>query len=348
MKEVAIVILNFNGAHYLVKFLPSVIEFSRGCRIIVADNCSTDNSIDILQKQFPEVEILRLNNNFGYSKGYNEALRQIQSKFYILLNSDVEVTSGWWQSSISLLKSSDSVAAVQPKILSYYNKSYFEYAGAGGGFIDKLGYPFCRGRIFLAMEKDENQYDDVIEVFWASGACLFIKSSCFDQVGGFDPEFFAHMEEIDLCWRLQKAGYKILYNGISHVFHVGGGTLEHSHPRKTYLNFRNGLTLIFKNYNNFQLVTLLPVRILLDWIAAVKFSLFDSPRHGWAVIRAHKFFIKNLPANRAKRKKIKKIETSRATTIYSGSIVYKHFVKKVNSFRQLDMQVNQINNTTTS
>jgi GT2 family glycosyltransferase len=348
MNDVAIVILNFNGAHYLIKFLPSVLQFSQGCRIVIADNCSTDNSVEVLTKQFPQVELLQLKINHGYSQGYNEALRQIKSPYFILLNSDIEVTEGWWQSSIALLKSSEKIAAVQPKILSFHDKTLFEYAGAGGGFIDKLGYPFCRGRIFMSIESDQQQYNDVVKVFWASGACLFIKSECFDQVRGFDPDFFAHMEEIDLCWRLQKAGYDIVYNGKSHIFHVGGGTLERSHPRKTYLNFRNGLSLLYKNYTNTQLITLLPVRLSLDWIAALKFSLFDSPLHGLAVLRAHKFFLINIYRNKKKRNEVRKIASSPVTTIYPHSIVYQHFIKGIKKFEALDFKIKNVNNTTTS
>lgn len=342
MDEVAIVILNFNGAHYLTTFLPSVLQYSQGCRIIIADNCSTDNSVEVLEKQFPQVEILQLKKNHGYSQGYNEALQQIDSPYFILLNSDIEVTEGWWESSIELLKSSEKIAAVQPKILSFHDKNLFEYAGAGGGFIDKLGYPFCRGRIFLSIEADQQQYDDVVKVFWASGACLFIKSKCFDQVGGFDPEFFAHMEEIDLCWRLQKAGYNIVYNGQSYIFHVGGGTLERSHPRKTYLNFRNGLSLLFKNYTNKQLVTLLPLRLLLDLIAALKFTLFDSPQHGLAVLRAHKYFLKNIPKNKKKRNEVKKLSSFPVKTIYPHSIVYQHFIKGIKQFKALGFKVKNL------
>ena len=338
MNDVAIVILNFNGAQYLLRFLPSVLEFSSGCRIIVADNASTDSSLEVLNTYFPQVEVLKLPVNHGYSQGYNEALARIDSEYLVLLNSDVEVTRGWWESSIELLRKHDNIAAVQPKILAYANKEFFEYAGAGGGFIDKLGYPFCRGRIFLSLEKDEKQFDDVIPVFWASGACLFLKSSKFREVGGFDPEFFAHMEEIDLCWRLQKAGYQIYYNGKSHVFHVGGGTLERSHPRKTYLNFRNGLTLLYKNYNRRQLLTLLPLRFILDWIAAVKFTLFDSRRHGWAVLRAHKFFFKNLKHNTRKRKMINKGKNNSLKTIYPGSIVFQHYLQGKKTFEELDWE----------
>lgn len=335
MNEIAIVILNFNGGHYLTRFLPFVIEHSKGCRIIVADNCSTDNSVEILQKQFTNVEILQLSENYGFSQGYNKALEQIDAHFYVLLNSDVEVSENWWKRPVELLGENENIAAVQPKILSFHEKSEFEYAGAGGGLIDKYGYPFCRGRIFNTVEKDEGQYDDELKVFWASGACMFIKSKAFHKAGGFDPDFFAHMEEIDLCWRLQKMGYEIYYTGRSTVFHVGGGTLERSHPRKTYLNFRNGLSLLFKNYSTANLIKIFPIRILLDWVAIIKFTLFDSYKHGISVIKAHRDFILSFRENRKKRGEIFSKTFKDVDNIFPRSIVFEYYLKRKNKFTDL-------------
>lgn len=335
MSEVAIVILNFNGAHYLTRFLPSVIQYSEGCQIIVADNCSTDNSVEILQKQFPKVEIVQLEENYGFSKGYNMALQKVKAAYYVLLNSDVEVTDGWWQKPVDLLQKNDKIAAVQPKIRSYHNKSEFEYAGAGGGYIDKYGYPFCRGRLFNTIEKDSGQYDDETQIFWATGACMFVKSEAFHNAEGFDPDFFAHMEEIDLCWRLQKMGYQIFYTGKSHVFHLGGGTLERSHPRKTYLNFRNSLSLLFKNLSGKIFLSILPVRIFLDFVAIAKFTLTDSPKHGFAVIKAHRDFLLSLKKNIRKREEIKKKATHEVTNTYPGSVVFEYFIMKRKNFSKL-------------
>ncbi|MGK7388945.1 MAG: glycosyltransferase family 2 protein [Candidatus Cyclobacteriaceae bacterium M2_1C_046] len=335
MNEVAIVILNFNGAHYLTRFLPSVIQYSEGCRIIVADNCSTDNSIEILRKQFPEVQILQLEENYGFSKGYNVALQKVNAKYYVLLNSDVEVTEGWWQRPIELLQENNDIAAIQPKILSYHNKTEFEYAGAGGGYLDKYGYPFCRGRMFNTLEKDLGQYDNETQLFWATGACMFIKAEDFHNAGGFDPDFFAHMEEIDLCWRLQKMGKQIYYTGQSHVFHVGGGTLERSHPRKTYLNFRNGLSLLFKNYSGIKFLSVLPIRIVLDFIAIAKFTLTESPKHGLAVIKAHRDFLFSLKKNVFKRRAVRKMTVTKETNIYPRSVVFEYYLMKKKYFSEL-------------
>lgn len=336
MNELAIVILNFNGASYLQKFLPGVLRYSKGCEIIVADNASTDNSLDILNKNFPEVRVIKLKKNYGFSEGYNQALAKVDKNYAVLLNSDVEVTENWWQRPLNLLKSDRSIAAVQPKILAFKNKKQFEYAGAGGGYIDRLGYPFCRGRIFMSIESDKGQYNDNHDVFWASGACMFVKTSCYFEVGGLDKDFFAHMEEIDLCWRLQHQGYKIMYCGQSHVYHVGGGTLEQSHPRKTYLNFRNGLTLLYKNLRHYELWYLLPFRILLDWVAAIKFAIVDSRAHSAAVLKAHKDFFGHLKLNRKKRGKMASKNRKHPETIYPGSIIFAYYMKRKKKFGELN------------
>ncbi len=336
MEKTAVVILNYNGVSYLEKFLPGVVAHTRGARIIVADNASTDNSVPFLESHFPDVEILRLTKNEGYSQGYNAALQQVDASYYVLLNSDIEVTAGWVEPLIRLLESDNSIAACQPKILSYHAKDTFEYAGAAGGYIDTLGFPFCKGRVFLSMEKDHGQYDDTYPIFWATGACLCIRAEVFHNLGGFDPDFFAHMEEIDLCWRIEAAGYKVMYTGESAVYHVGGGTLPKSNPRKTYLNFRNGLTLLFKNYSTLEMWTKFPVRLVLDVIASIKFMLFDSVKDGMAVIRAHLHFWADFPENRKKRlaaQKISKIHN--LETIFRGSIVWEFYIRRRKTFGEL-------------
>jgi GT2 family glycosyltransferase len=302
MTEVAVVILNYNGRNFLKQFLPSVIRFSNQAKIIVADNASTDDSVQLLETEFAtQVEILKIDCNRGYCGGYNYALNLIEATYFVLLNSDVEVTEGWIEPVIQLFKSDPSIAAAQPKILSFHEKNKFEYAGAAGGYIDTLGYPFCRGRIFTNLEVDQDQYNDTRQVFWATGACLFIKAEIFKKSGGFDEDFFAHMEEIDLCWRLQRQGYKVYYHGDSKVYHVGGGTLASSNPRKTYLNFRNGLSLLVKNLPADELWWKIPTRLTLDCLAAMLFLLNRKPADFWAVVKAQWHFIRNLKADFQKR-----------------------------------------------
>ena len=341
MDKVAIAILNYNGKEYLETFLPSVISNSPEATIWVIDNNSTDDSVDFLTKNFSSVKQIVLKENGGYSRGYNLGLDQIEAEYYVLLNSDVEVTSNWLNPLIELMDSDKTIAASQPKILDFNNKQLFEYAGAGGGFIDTFGYPFCRGRLFLTLEKDEGQFNDVQRIFWATGACLVIRASEFKKHGPLDEDFFAHMEEIDLCWRLNNAGLKVMYNGKSTVYHVGGGTLKKSNPKKTYLNFRNGLALLYKNYLRWELWLKLPIRIALDMVACVKFMLFDSFDDGVAVLKAHFHFILDLPSNFKKRKKINQRAVGGAfPPIYKGSIVFDYFIKGKRKFSQLG-----INNT---
>lgn len=336
MKQTAVVILNYNGVHYLEKFLPGVVEHSENAEIIIADNASTDNSVEFLRENYPQIQILPLPKNEGYSKGYNDALKQISAKYYVLLNSDIKVTRGWLEPLIDLMESDPGIAACQPKIRDYNQSEYFEYAGAAGGYIDSLGYPFCKGRIFLTLEKDTGQYDDVYPIFWATGACLCIRSSVFHDLGGFDPDFFAHMEEIDLCWRIEATGDKVMYNGNSTVFHVGGGTLHKSNPRKTYLNFRNGLSLLFKNYTAIELWTKFPIRLLMDVVAFIKFILFDSFKDGLAVLQAHADFWLELPVNRRKRKAAQKIsKIHNLKTIFRGSIVWQYYILRHKTFNAL-------------
>jgi GT2 family glycosyltransferase len=336
MSDVAIVILNYNGRNYLEKFLPSVAQNSDGCEVIIADNCSTDDSISFLNTAYPDLRIIEIPSNLGFSAGYNFALERVQAEYYVLLNSDVEVTPNWTSPIISMMAKDQNIAAAQPKILSYDQKEYFEYAGAGGGQLDYLGYPFCRGRIFDELEKDNGQYDDVSQTFWATGACLFIRSEVYHQLGGLDDDFFAHMEEIDLCWRINSAGYTVMYNGESTVYHVGGGTLPKSNPRKTYLNFRNGLTLLVKNYSMGQLFTRLPIRILLDLVAAVKFTFSGSVKDGWAVIKAVIYFSTHISTILRKRIKVTKHKSKDVDYIlYQQSIVYRYFLKGIRKYQDL-------------
>ncbi|HPI79346.1 MAG TPA: glycosyltransferase family 2 protein [Cyclobacteriaceae bacterium] len=274
MSRTAVVILNYNGKELLEKFLPSVIGFSGDAQIIVADNQSTDGSRAFLQQAFPGVALIAIPSNLGFCGGYNFALRQVEAEYYVLLNSDVEVTANWLSPIVSLLDNDAATGAVQPKILSYRNKKQFEYAGAAGGFIDWLGYPFCRGRIFDVLEEDQGQYDDTTPIFWASGACMAIRASLYHSMGGLDETFFAHMEEIDLCWRLNRAGHKVMYCGNSTVYHVGGATLHKSNPKKAYYNFRNGMITLIKNLGKAQLAITLPIRLVLDWMAAIRFLLW--------------------------------------------------------------------------
>jgi len=328
MTQTAVVILNFNGKEWLRKFLPSVIQFSSSAKIIVADNHSTDGSAEIISTEFPQVELIRIAENLGFCGGYNYALRQVDATYYVLLNSDVEVTEGWLEPMISLLERDPSIAAVQPKILSQSHKENFEYAGAGGGFIDALGYPFCRGRIFNQIEKDNGQYNDTRPVFWATGACLVVRSALYKKMNGLDEDFFAHMEEIDLCWKLNRAGHQIYYQGQSTIYHVGGGTLNASNSKKTYLNFRNGLSLVIRHFPAGELLYKLPLRILLDWVAAIKFLADGSSSDARAVIRAHIDFISRLKGEVKKRRSLNKtLPRHRAKWIYPGLIVFEFYIR---------------------
>ena len=336
MMEVAIVILNYNGKKFLEQFLPSVIQHSVGAKIIVADNGSTDGSSELVKKVFPSVELITSSTNLGFCGGYNYALKQVEAKYYVLLNSDVEVTEGWLEPVIKLFREHSDIGAAQPKILSRKKQNEFEYAGAAGGMIDSLGYPFCRGRIFNSVEEDQGQYNDAVPIFWATGACHFVRAELYHQLGGLDEDYFAHMEEIDFCWRLQRAGYKIYYQGESTVYHVGGGTLSAANPRKTYYNFRNGLSLIFKHFPTRELIWKLPLRLVLDWAAAFKFLIQPSPKDAWAVLRAHGYFISHLLGERAKRTKLKfQLGNFKVKQIYPNFLVVDYFLFGVKEFRKL-------------
>ena len=335
MTKVAVVILNYNGCDLLRKFLPSVVQHSTPARIIVADNCSTDGSRELITRDFPAVELISFATNLGFSGGYNDALKDLDADYCVLLNSDVEVTSGWLGPLIRVLDENPQAVAVQPKILAYQNKNAFEYAGAGGGFIDTLGYPFCRGRLFHSIEHDLGQYNDTIEVFWASGACSMLRLKLYNELGGLDEDFFAHMEEIDLCWRFQRAGHKIFYSGLSTVYHVGGGTLSASNPKKTYLNFKNGLSLLYKNLSPAQLIIKLPIRIMLDWVASLKFTLSGSFQDGRAVFKAHRHFFVGWNKEKIKRKQLAKIGYKKLPNQYPGSIVWDFFIAGKRKYSQL-------------
>jgi hypothetical protein len=330
----AIIILNWNGIDLLKKFLPTLIAKSKNANIYIADNASTDNSIKFLEDNFTSIKILQNKTNCGFAGGYNHALSNLHEEFFILINSDIEVTDNWISPIIELLKKDEFISACQPKILDYNNKEKFEYAGASGGFIDFLGYPFCRGRIFNHIENDFNQYEDIKEVFWASGACLFIRSKHFNEVNGFDNDFFAHQEEIDLCWRLKNLGYKVMVNPESIVYHVGGGTLNSSSPFKTYLNFRNNLFMLFKNLHILSLFSVLFLRLFLDGIAAL--SLLTKKKgltHLLAVLRAHFSFYLSLPSLIKKRSLIK--QKNNLIGRFNFIILIKFYFKKIRKFSEL-------------
>ena len=328
--KIAVVILNWNGAALLQQFLPSVIDYSAGADIYVADNASTDDSISILESEFPSVKIIKNDQNYGFANGYNEALKFVAADILALVNSDIEVTPNWLQSILQTFEDEPETAIIQPKILDFKNKDYFEYAGAAGGFIDKFGFPFCRGRIFDSLEKDLGQYDNNPEIFWASGACFFIRNSVYQKLNGFDGDFFAHQEEIDLCWRAFNNGYKIKYVHESKVFHVGGATLEHGNPQKTFLNFRNSLFMLLKNLPKNQLFPTIFIRMVLDGIAGLQFLSKGKLKHFLAVIRAHFAFYGNFSKFYSKR------GSKQSASYYkTDSIVYSHFIKGIKSFKNL-------------
>jgi hypothetical protein len=290
LKKIAVVILNWNGVQLLEQFLPSIIQYSPEATIYVADNASTDDSISFVEQYFPTIKIVKNTDNFGFAQGYNEALKHIDAEIYALVNSDIEVTENWLKPIIETFEKESKTAIIQPKILDYKNKAYFEYAGAAGGFIDKYGYPYCRGRIFETIEKDNGQYDNDCEITWASGACFFIRSAVYKELDGFDNEFFAHQEEIDLCWRALNKGYKIKYNYKSVVYHVGGATLKQGNPKKTFLNFRNSLLMLVKNLPKENLFPVLFFRMILDGVAGIHFIFQGKFSHCLAILKAHYSF----------------------------------------------------------
>ena len=334
MTRISVVILNFNGEDLLRKFLPSVIRHSADAGVIVADNGSTDQSLVVLKNEFPQVSVIALSENYGFCGGYNRALRQIDADYFVLLNSDVEVTAGWLAPMKNILDSDASVGAVQPKILSWSEKEKFEYAGAAGGLIDALGYPFCRGRIFDHVEIDDGQYDDESEIFWATGACMMVRATAFNKLGGFDEGLFAHMEEIDLCWKMHRANINVFYTGRSKVYHFGAGTLGYDNPRKTYLNFRNGLILIFRHFDNAELMWKLPLRMLLDWVASLTFLLKGKFDASWSVFRAHWHFLRDFPTHRRTRSDLhKQYPTYPRRNIKPGLILYDYYFRGKRTFK---------------
>ena len=335
MQSVSIVILNFNGWHFLEKFLTSVINHSDGHEIVVADNNSSDGSVDFMKSSFPQVKLITFSENYGFCGGYNRALKQLSSDLFVLLNSDIEVTKNWIEPIIKLFGKDDKIAAVQPKLLDFNCKDKFEYAGGAGGFIDKFGYPFCRGRIFDTIETDIGQYDDAREIFWASGACLFIRAELFSSFGGFDEDFFAHMEEIDLCWRMKQEGYKIYYSSQSHVYHVGGGTLAYSNPRKTYFNFRNSLLVLIKNLPVHSLFWKIPIRWFVDYVAAAKFLFSGNAKDAFMIIKAHIYILKNLTRTLRKRKSIRETDEN-LTGLYPKFLLFGYHIARVRKFSDMD------------
>jgi len=338
VNTLSIVILNWNGKQFLEDFLPTVIKYSDGAEIIVADNASTDASINLLKTQFPAIRIIQNSENGGFAKGYNDALKQVDSDLYLLLNSDIEVTENWLQ---PLLKKMENplVAGCQPKVLSYQFKKQFEHAGASGGYLDRNYFPFCRGRIFDKFEEDVHQYDSETEIFWATGAALLIRSKVYHLLNGFDESFFAHMEEIDLCWRAKKIGYQFWVVPSSVVYHVGGGTLPYSSPRKTYLNFRNSLFMIVKNHHGLLFPKLF-YRLSLDGVASVRFLLKGEFKQLMAVFNAHMAMYGQLNTLLKKRKAIKRTRTNPNNAgLYGGSILWARYFKGIHHFSELNQRL---------
>ena len=333
--SVAIVILNWNGKHYLQQFLPSVLATQyANYKVVVADNGSTDDSIAFLKTEYATIEIIRLGQNFGFTKGYNEALKEVVADYYMLLNSDVEITPGWLTPMVALLEKDNDNAACQPKMLGYKNKNVFEYAGAAGGWLDAYGYPFARGRVFDICEEDKEQYDETAEIFWASGAALLIRSTVFHKMQGFDEYFFAHQEEIDLCWRMQLSGYKIFCCPQSVVYHVGGGTLPRGNSRKTFLNFRNNQIMLAKNLPWSEKWWKIPFRMMLDQVSALK-GLFSGDGGYFLVIISAHFAFLNWLFFKKSRKVVNRKKLVQLKGLYRGNIAWQHFVKKKKSFAEI-------------
>lgn len=328
--KIAVVILNWNGKQLLERFLPYVIKYSDLADIYVVDNASSDDSVAYILDNFSKIKIIKNSVNGGYAHGYNEGLKKVDADYYCLLNNDVEVTKGWLDPIIKLFKTQPNTAIIQPKLLDLQNKDYFEYAGAAGGFIDKYAYPFCRGRIFNTIEKDLGQYNDVSEIFWASGACFFIRKSVFEELGGFDESFFAHMEEIDLCWRAKNLGYSIKYTFESKIYHLGGATLSNQNPKKTYLNFKNSLLTLVKNKKENIFFTLL-IRLILDGLAGIMFLFQLKPLHTLAIIKAHIRFYSIFP----KAFKQRNIDVSTEKYYKIGSIIWSYFIKNIKAYKNL-------------
>ena len=330
MNKTAVVILNWNGAKLLQQFLPSVLQFSGDATIYVADNASTDTSIDVLKNEFPTVKIIENAGNYGFAKGYNEALKFVEEPYYALVNSDIEVTENWLQPIETIFDNEPNTAIIQPKLLDYKKKTHFEYAGAAGGFIDKFGFPFCKGRIFDTLEEDLGQYDTETQIFWATGACFFIRKEVFRTLQGFDADFFAHQEEIDLCWRANNLGYIVKYCPTSIVYHVGGATLNEANPMKTFLNFRNSLAMLTKNLPKEKLLPIIFTRLCLDGLAGIQFLFQGKITHTFAIFKAHFYFYHLIRRNLKKRSNNQKKDY-----YFTKYIVWNYFVQKKTTFKLL-------------
>ena len=338
MIKTSVVILNWNGAELLKKFLPTVLMHTqtKNCEVVVADNCSSDNSIEVLKQHFPNVRLILLDQNYGFAEGYNLALKQVTAKYVVLLNSDIETSENWLEPLIEHLENNSNTAAVQPKILSYANKSKFEYAGAAGGFIDRFGYPFCKGRILDVLEEDRGQYDNTERIFWATGACLCMRLSDYNEAGGLDGDFFAHMEEIDLCWRLQSRGKHIVCVPQSKVYHVGGASLSSESPRKTHLNFRNNLLMIYKNESRSRLIETFLIRIVLDKAAAFNFILSGKFKHARSIVKAYADFLRMRPSFKHKREEnLQKTILTNIPQQYKGSILLDFYMRRKKTYHSL-------------
>ena len=331
--KTAVIILNWNGKKMLEKFLPSVTRHTTGDNeVIIADNGSTDDSVAFLREHYPSLRILQFDHNYGFAEGYNRAFAQVEADYYVLLNDDVEVGDNWIAPVLELMEGDPAVAIAQPKLLMYDQRDTFEYAGGAGGYIDKNGYPFCRGRLFSTLEQDHGQYDDPCEIFWASGAAMFVRASVWKELGGLDGEFFAHMEEIDFCWRARNRGYKVCYCPTSTVYHVGGGTLPKSSPRKTYLNFRNNMAMLYKNLPDSRRTKVMRLRYLLDIVASLKFLAGGNAREMRAVFQAHRDFRRWKPALRERRAGLTPREVG---CIYRGNLLLDYYLRGRKTYAEL-------------
>ncbi len=342
MIRTSVVILNWNGLEFLKKFLGKVVQYSAGedTAIYIADNGSTDSSCEWVEKNFPEVGVLRLGRNYGFAGGYNKALGLIYSDYYMVLNSDIEVTEGWLEPLVRHLDGHSDVASCQPAVLSYHKRNFFEHAGAAGGFIDKYGYPFCRGRVFSYAEPNEGQYNNPRDIFWSTGACMLVRAEAFRDCGGLDDTFFAHMEEIDLCWRFHDSGYRVSYVPGSVVYHVGGGALNYSSPRKTYLNFRNSLFMLYRNLPEKDLNRIIFIRKVLDGAAAAMFLFRGQFMHSFAVLRAHIDYYRKKPQIKAKRRRNKTITADLSGIILNKSVVFEFYIRRKRTFNAIVKESN--------
>lgn len=341
MPKVAIAILNYNGIHLLQQYLPVVATHHPHKDIFIIDNASSDKSIEWIKNHFTDINIIQNSKNYGFAKAYNEGLKHIQADYFVLMNNDIRTTeNNWLEPIVQWMEQQQEIAVCMPKLMDDKCPEKFEYAGACGGFIDTLGYPFCKGRIFLSVENDYGQYDETDEVFWATGACMVIKSKIYWEAGGFDEDFFAHMEEIDLCWRIKNIGYKIYVYPHSKVFHLGGGTLNKINPYKTYLNFRNSLLTLLKNHPYKNLFWKIFFRLKLDGIAGIKFLLEGHGKHALSVIRAHFYFYKHFARFWKKRKNFEKKHSVNYTVhpVLKNSIVFEHYIKGKKKFCDLKMK----------